>query len=718
MFHKILGTIVVMGLCIVSLAASIGANNPKNWTANSNGKMTISYDQAEDAVKFEVKFRKNKKNDYWIYPRLKIIDVPANAKALSFEARTRQLEANAGYRCSYVFFTPKGKGAWKTGSEWHKTTVEFSSAKVKAAGELGALQIGLNPKSLGVTYWLKNLNFITTDGKTVPVKVKVRDIAELKKLIPENQKWKSPDIRPIAKPAGFFRVKKYRNKWWFVDPEGKPFYSIGVNYCRGVGKDWPPRTESDFQKAWLQQEPLSRKMGRKYKQWNFNTCGSVGGNWNGRFPATPVFRCLQYANSLASKGEVPRSKKYKFVDVYSPEFAKVCDRWAKIAIKPEADNPLIIGWFIDNEFHLPQDEAFQDKFYQVVIAAIRKYDKNHILLGTRFETTNRSDMDIKMVGKYCDVISVNYYDYPHKREAMKRLYELSGKPVLIGEFTSAARENGFSNGKYWIGGLFKNQTDRAKGYERYVSDIAELPYMVGAHFFMFTDRNEPKLNNWGLRDQDGKLYYDFVRHLAKINQRLPLIHAGKLKPRKFPELKTVPNDNPHTSNVAKIAKDGSYLWQAANLHYCCTPNNAPYYFDRISDENWGYRKEGFIEYRFTLKKPIDNAYIIIRYASFPGSTTHKIKVEVNDDEVAVATCPKATENLTIPPGWAYGFSLMKLTTVTVPLKVNIPAGVTNVRFIVEKPWKPKHGVIMQGFFLCAGPHKVNPDNYYGLIPVK
>lgn len=717
MLKKIFVLLAVLSMGTWLLAAGPAFDNPHNWQANSNGKMTISYDDNEKAIRFNVEFKPEK--DLWAYPKIELDKVPAQTQTFSFETRSSQIDDKAGYRCGYVMFAPLKKNIrYQPSSAWQTVSIDFTANKIVPA-QIKSLQIGLNPNSPKVTFWIRNMKFLATDSTPSGTTVKSADPEEIRKNIPLQEKWLSPAIPAIAPAIGFFQVKKHDGAWWFVDPSGKPFYSVGVNYCRGVGMDWPPRTQAEYRKTWLEQEPLSRKMSLKYKQWNFNTCGSVGGNWNGRFPATPVFRCLQYADSLAKKGQVPYSKKYKFVDVFSPEFARACDHWAQIVIKPEADNPMIIGWFIDNEFHLPQDEDFQKKFYEVVIAAIRKYDKNHLLLGTRFETPNRSDLDIRMVGRYCDVLSVNYYDYPHNRAALKRLHDVSGgRPLLIGEFTAAAKENGVTNGKYWIGGLFKDQNDRAKGYERYASEIAELPYFIGAHFFMFTDRNEPKLNNWGLRDMDGKLYYDFVRHLAAINQNLPLIHAGKLKPRKFPELKCVANDNPHTTDEASIAPDGSWLWQPAYLHYSCTPGNAPYYFDRISDENWGYRENGFIEYRFTLKKPLADAYMIIRYASLPKSTTNQIKIEVNDDEVAIAKCPKAFENLTVPPGWAYGFSQMKLTTITIPLKTDIPAGITNVRFITEKPWKPQQGIIMQGFFLSAGPRVVDPANYYGLKPVQ
>ena len=188
-------------------------------------------------------------------------------------------------------------------------------------------------------------------------------------------------------------------------------------------------------------------------------------------------------------------------------------------------------------------------------------------------------------------------------------------------------------------------------------------------------------------------------------------HAGRLSPRSFADLKSVVNDCPHTCDTAAIAKDGRWLWQAASLYYRCSSGAEMFYFDRDKDDDWGTRENGFIEYRFTLKEPIRNASFMIRYAASKPNT---LKLEINDEPVAEIVCPEPGKNSTTPPNWAYGFSLMKLDTVSVPLHIDIPAGVTSVRLIPVRPWKAGDGVRMQGFFLSSGPGRVSGKNYYAL----
>ena len=61
--------------------------NPKKWTANSSGSMTISFDETEQALRFDVIFAPNV--DKWIYPKFRIKSpVTFNgAKTMTFDMK-------------------------------------------------------------------------------------------------------------------------------------------------------------------------------------------------------------------------------------------------------------------------------------------------------------------------------------------------------------------------------------------------------------------------------------------------------------------------------------------------------------------------------------------------------------------------------------------------------------------------------------------------------
>ncbi len=54
--------------------------------------------------------------------------------------------------------------------------------------------------------------------------------------------WVSRPGKPLAKGTGYFRTLQAGNRWWLLDPEGRPFFDIGtvhVNYhgqwCEALG---------------------------------------------------------------------------------------------------------------------------------------------------------------------------------------------------------------------------------------------------------------------------------------------------------------------------------------------------------------------------------------------------------------------------------------------------------------------------------------------------
>lgn len=526
--------------------------------------------------------------------------------------------------------------------------------------------------------------------------------------------------------TGFFHVKQMDGVWWLIDPEGEPFYSIGVNYCRGVSLEFPTTKygSKEWREAWEKTEPECKLWAQRLKEWNFNTAASVGGNFNNRLPATPIFRCVFWATRAVDLGTVPRHPKYNFPDVYSREFKECVENFAERVVKPQADNPLIIGWFLDNEFYLPQDKAFQEQFYKVVVGAVRKYDKNHMLLGTRHESPNRSELDLRMEAKYCDVLSVNAYGLSPSRKNMQRYYKLTGKPIMLTEFTFAAKDSGLTNARSLKGMILEDQEDRAKGYEIYTSTAASFPYVVGTHFFLLPERlNEAGTpNNWGLLDIDGMPHYAFVSRLTDINAKLPDIHAGKIKPKRYPEdypnLTFPYNNNPRTRNKATSDDTKNWYCQYVYYYYACTPGTGLYCFERTLDESWGAKKYGFIEYRFEIEKDFDKPFLMLRYSRYPNRPTQTLKVQINNEDPISISLPASIGEPTVQPGWAYGFINQKLNTITIPLKKPIKKGLVNVRFCNTKLWKEGQGVQLHSFFLTNGSsYKVDGENFNRLVPL-
>jgi len=349
-----------------------------------------------------------------------------------------------------------------------------------------------------------------------------------------------------AKATGFFRVEQIDGKWWFVDPHGHLFLSTGSNGVGGRGGRGGSATPAGSAQA---ANPATTRLARRLGAWGFNT-GSEGMSK----PYTAYVTAPRGPNTFLG-----------LADIYSDEFARGVDETAARQCTPRKDDPLLLGYFIGNE--PPWDEresevvdmilagpatatqsklkeflakgdtparrkefviAAFEKQLELVGAALRKYDPNHLNLGIRFGGTPTEE--VLRCGRVFDVCSINVYEYEPTKQ-VERTFRITGRPVLIGEFHFGVPENGLGAGLVQT----RDQVERAKGYRYYVEQAAALPGFIGAHWF--TWRDEPVLGrmdgenyNIGFVDVTDRPYPELVDAAKATHRLLPDVHLGKLRP--------------------------------------------------------------------------------------------------------------------------------------------------------------------------------------------
>ncbi len=188
-----------------------------------------------------------------------------------------------------------------------------------------------------------------------------------------------------------------------------------------------------------------------------------------------------------------------------------------LRIRPNGRGGLFLNEWI-------QDLA--EHYYSLMERTIRRYDRNHLILGDRF-CQYYSVPVARAMQKHADVASTNlgadWNDGSISHFFLSTLHEATGKPVIITEFYLCAMENRSGN-RNSSGGfpIVQTQAERADGFKRYVKSVASIPFVLGAHWFQFTDepskgRGDGENYNMGLVDIAGRPYEEITKVASSLN---------------------------------------------------------------------------------------------------------------------------------------------------------------------------------------------------------
>lgn len=205
----------------------------------------------------------------------------------------------------------------------------------------------------------------------------------------DRDRWGGWEGGPKLRATGFFRTEKLEGKWWLVDPDGRLFWSHGVDCVRagnatpitdreryfrdlppegsplarfygragwaphGYYKDRSPYRTFDFGAAnrfrkygedW--ERTFAERMHRRLRSWGMNTIG----NWSD--PAVYLLRRTPYVATISfSSRPIEGSEGYwgKFPDPFDPSFRAGLIRAIEAERGKSIGDPWCIGFFVHNE---------------------------------------------------------------------------------------------------------------------------------------------------------------------------------------------------------------------------------------------------------------------------------------------------------------------------------------------------------------------------------
>ena len=184
------------------------------------------------------------------------------------------------------------------------------------------------------------------------------------------------------------------------------------------------------------------------------------------------------------------------------------------------------------------DELFLETYYQAVASTFRKYDKNHLMIGHRWQPgTANSEALCRVAGKYMDVISINYYTRAADLAFMDRLHQWTGdKPQMWSEFYyTGADESNVAPAALDL----RTQRKRGEAYRAFVEAGAATGYVVGTEWFTLIDQSvtgrffqylNGERANTGIFNVADRPYRDLVDEMATAHREIYDVWSGRQKP--------------------------------------------------------------------------------------------------------------------------------------------------------------------------------------------
>jgi len=244
---------------------------------------------------------------------------------------------------------------------------------------------------------------------------------------------------PKLRATGFFRVEKYKGKWWLVDPQGRLFWSHGIDCVRSAnatpitdrehyyrnlpedgspfnkfygGGSWAPhgyyKDHSPYKAYDFSRANFLRKYGtdwentfaeithRRLKSWGINTIANWSDSSIYLMRKTPYVCTISY-NSKKLEG----SEGYwgKFYDVFDLSLRKALHERLALEKGQAINDPWCIGYFVHNEIAWgdevslalaalvsPADQPAKKVFVADLKAKYRTINKLNSVWGTKYPT--------------------------------------------------------------------------------------------------------------------------------------------------------------------------------------------------------------------------------------------------------------------------------------------------------------------------------------------
>lgn len=271
--------------------------------------------------------------------------------------------------------------------------------------------------------------------------------------------------------------------------------------------------------------------------------GKQRGSWSGMFDAV-LLKSADHTAKVALRDYLHET--YGMADALNRAWGTDVASWDEVLSRTELGSN-------DNPETVRAKEGFlakaADAYFRKITEAIRRHDPNHMILGCRFAGGRANEAIWQAAGKYCDIVSFNYYGSvdldngtarSDHRDNMARsltevftdFYRQCRRPMMITEWAFIGLDADLPSTK-GAGQRFRTQAERAEATGIYLSTMLRMPFMVGHSWFKHID--QPKLGirpefgenaNYGLVNVHDRPYETLVATFTRVQGRAAELHLA------------------------------------------------------------------------------------------------------------------------------------------------------------------------------------------------
>jgi hypothetical protein len=319
-----------------------------------------------------------------------------------------------------------------------------------------------------------------------------------------------------------------------------------VNHIESSALKYPDNVHIWKKRYGTEERWLQEGVAARLQAWGFNTIGWTQEVVTRDFRHSPVWEHEQYqwagmpyCHMLPFTNIATYEPWPIYPDVFSSEFEQWVDYVARSYCLDMADDPRLIGYFYADcpawEGHkraaswasaldltspagVCEMRRIADRYYALLHDAIRRYDRNHLILGDRYDgKLGIPDWLLEAMMPTVDVLSVQYYaPWEDMSRDLDRWYAKCGKPILLADSAFLAPTELLQvpeSARVYV----PDQRARGQAYQQFAAQAYARPYIVGWHWCAFIENRARRSGIVNYRDEP---YHDLVTRMRDLNARV------------------------------------------------------------------------------------------------------------------------------------------------------------------------------------------------------